>query len=188
MNTILIAWIVSLMTTISPPGRDAQVQRLPGWAETEDERVQRYNEIAAALVDVVFDTEEEPLEGTTREQTARILLAIAWHESSFAKDVDIGPCYRGKGYEKRCDYGRSVCMMQLHAPGRTTIAGFTRSELVGDRRTCFRAGLRVAQQSFTTCRKPYTQLNLYATGYCDRGTSNTRMKLATARAFLPFTE
>lgn len=180
MNATLIAWIVSLLSMLSPPDKVASVQRLPGWEETPEERTARYASIASDLHDVVFDPEESPLRDTTREETVRVLAAVAFHESGFAKDVDVGPCYRGKGHELRCDSGRSVCLMQLHAPGRTTIDGYTRAQLEGDRKTCFRAALHVASRSYSACRKPFTSLNLYATGFCNMGTANTRMKLATA--------
>lgn len=188
MHTLLIAWVVSLMTGVSPPARDAKFQSFPGWAETTEAREERYESIASDLVSVVFDEEEQPLPGTTREETARIVLAIMFHESGFAKDVDVGPCYRGKGFASRCGGGRAVCLMQLEAWGRGTVDGRSRAELEGSRRTCIRAGLHVARKSYSICKKPDTRLNFYATGTCDRGTANTQMKLATARSFAPFPE
>lgn len=182
MHQLLTLWLVGLLSFLAPASKWAPLHILPGWAETVQEREQRYTSIASDLYDVVYDPAEKPLPGTSREETARVLLAIAFHESTyFAKDVDVGPCYRGPGAPgNRCDHGQSVCLMQIYVPPGESRDGYTRAQIEGDRKTCFRVGLHFAQWSYSRCTAPGTRLNAYATGSCKHGSANTQMKLATA--------
>lgn len=169
----ITAWVFAMLVFLSPAQRAGA---MPGWEETSEAREARYWSIAADARAVVFDAAEAPLPGLTRDETMRVVLAIAHHESGgFAKDVDVGPCYTGPGYEKRCDSNRSVCLMQI-----LTEPGARRDRLRASRVACFREGLMMARASWARCREPERRLNQYATGSCAYGTSNTLMKLTTA--------
>lgn len=147
--------VLAVMLSLSPP---PNWTALPGHAETVDARHARYRSIAADIA----------AEGHDREG-AGLLLAVAFHESGFAHDVDVGRCYRGKGWEGRCDAGRAVCLTQLQLPRRE------REEARTDRRTCLRLGLAGIRRSLATCRSstpPHRFAGL--SGSCSRGLAGSR--------------
>ena len=151
---------------------------MPGWEETPTQRRARYAAIAEDLFQVAYDPKVSPLyDGPfARARSASLVLAVAFHESGFAADVDRGPCYRFNQHESRCDYGRSACIMQVQVgPGRTR-EGYTQADLFADRKKCFRAGMAILRASMSRCRHlPERQwLNAYASGTCTKGQARSR--------------
>lgn len=191
------------MVYLAPPEKLAQAPQLPGWEETALQKQERYEQIANALYEVAYDPNTKPLfvGGTGRASTAATVLAIAFFESGFAHDVDVGPCYRGKPgtpFFKRCDGGLAVGLMQVRVDGDTTsqlmhgVEGLTRAEVFSDRKSMFRIGLHMVRKSFAACRK-YGEdwsLNVYASGSCKypdgrpSGLSVGRARLRLARKLL----
>lgn len=104
--TSLHQWVVQRMVSWLPPGRSFIKDAL----ETPEEGKKRYEEIAQALISVVFDPNEKPIFGGQygRSKTLALLLSVAYFESGYRKDVDLGlgPLARG-------DNGQSWCMMQV---------------------------------------------------------------------------
>lgn len=188
MNPVT-SWLLSLMVAFAPPEQKARASQLPGHEETVAEKTARYESIADDLFAVVYDPNETPLfKGPKgRARTAALVLAVAYHESGFAHDVDVGPCYRGKdGAGARCDHGRSACVMQLHVGNGTTLQGYTQEELFADRKKCFRAGLGLLRRSFSECRNlPAShRLDAYASGVCDRGQDGSERLMALMEKFV----
>ena len=188
MNPVT-SWLLSLMVAFASPDERAKGSQLPGHEETAQEKTARYESIASDLFDVVYDPKETPLfrGAKGRARTAALVLAVAYHESGFAHDVDVGPCYRGKdGRGARCDHGKSACVMQLHVGDGTTLQGYTQEELFADRKKCFRAGLGLLRKSLSECRRLDTRhrLNAYATGVCTRGDDDSEVLMALMDKFV----
>lgn len=182
--SVAAKWILGLLLGVAPPADYAKRKAIPGWEETEAERRARYDEIAQAVWQVAFDPAEPPLWSGAdgRSRTAALLVAIAYHESELAKDVDKGPCYRGGNRTQRCDGGRAACLLQINVGDGKTAEGWTKADLFADRLKCLRAGLRLVRQSFVSCSAlpQGFWLNAYASGTCARGyeRSQQRMDLA----------
>jgi hypothetical protein len=182
-------WIVAIIVSAASPERAATEDAFPGWAETVAERKARYASIANDMEEFVFDEKTRPVFGGPhgRARTAALLLAVAYHESGFMKDVDIGPCYRGKnGQSTRCDSSKSACLMQIRVADGKTPEGYTREELFQDRKKCFRAGLRLLRSSLGMCRHlPLKhRLAAYASGSCDKGLEGSEMLMNLAEKFV----
>ena len=154
--------VLQVMLVLSPPDRWTA---LPGHEETEAARHARYASIATDIAATAPDLPD-----------AARLLAVAFHESGFAHDVDTGRCYRGPGYEARCDGGRAVCLVQLQLPRRQ------RERARTDRRTCLELGLAGIKRSLATCRTA-TPPHQYAglSGSCSRGLAGSRRIFALVR-------
>ena len=156
----------------------------PGHAETVDEVRARFASIAS---DAAVVAHEKPLYAGARgdERTVATLLALAFHESGYAHDVDVGPCYRGRdGKSLRCDSGRAACSLQV----RTDVhREHTAAELFADRKLCFREGLRVLRSSMATCARsaPTDLFAAYAGGSCSAplAVKRGRELRALAKAF-----
>lgn len=192
MNPVT-AWLVSLLTFLAPPERAARVPPYPGWAEAPEARSARYEAIAADLYAVVYDPATAPLyQGPRgRASTAALIVAVAFKESGFAPDADLGPCYRGAPGGKlwrRCDGGRSACMMQVLIDKGTTSEGWSQNDLFADRKKCFSAGLRLLRRSYVACTKAGNArehlLNAYASGVCGLGHSSSLARVGLARTLL----
>jgi hypothetical protein len=173
MNPI-VSWLFALMVAFAPPDKTSKAFQFPGHEETAEQKSARYQSIAEDLYDVVYDPDVEPVYAGPkgRRRTALLVLAIAFHESGFAHDVDIGPCYLGKdGTSARCDHGKSACVMQLHIGEGTTPEGYTQADLFADRKKCFRAALARIRSSLGECKHldEKHRLNAYASGVCTRG-------------------
>jgi len=127
---VLWPWILSAMVAWVPP------------ATSED--LDRYRRIAADIDTVTTDPQETPaFDGPDgRARTALLLASTAYDESLFRADVDDG---RARG-----DHGRSVCVMQVWVERRTR-EGWTREDLVADRRKCVRAALHILLASLAWC-------------------------------------
>lgn len=167
----VVTWAVPVMLAFAPPA-DAKV--FPGHEETVEVRTARYEAIAEALADVVFDPDQKPAYPGSkgRLRTMIAMLAVGYHESNFDHDVDVGPCYRGEGAgDARCDHGTSACVMQIHIANGTTPEGWTQADLFADRHKCFKAALRGIRASFSTCRHLEEKhwFNAYASGTCENG-------------------
>jgi hypothetical protein len=146
------------MLAKAPPERLTALPAFPGWQETVEERTTRYERLADAAIVV----------GKTRERVA-LLLAVSYHESGWAPDVDVGPCYRGAdGMGMRCDGGRAACVMQVRVDAHPE---WKADELFGSREACFRAGLTLLERSRRACSKlgPDFFLDAYAGGTCEAG-------------------
>jgi hypothetical protein len=159
----------AVIVGFSPPARAATQEHFPGWAETVEERTARYGEIAAAAAAVV--EKEAPVLGS-RRRTLLLLLAVVAHESGFSRDVDLGPCYRGRTKDsplrKRCDEGKAFCLTQIqgHADGPS---------LFKDRQACLTAGLTQVRMSLKACAHlPEAERLAGLSGSCDRGRKGAR--------------
>jgi hypothetical protein len=168
--TAVVAWLVALMISHSPPDRGAAAGRFVKEAvETADERVERYKGIAEAVAKVSFDPDEPPAFGgkSGRFATATLLLGLSWMESGWRKDVDLG-----QGKEARGG-GMDTCLMQIRlGKNEKTAEGWTWEDLVQDREKCFRAGLRIVRRSMKACGSLPVEyrLSAYASGSCHEGT------------------
>lgn len=135
---------------------------LPGWTETET----AYRARLASIADDVAAV------ARTRTEAA-ILLGIADHEAHFAADVDAGNCYRGRGWERRCDGGRAVSIWQLQDadPER-------RETYRTNRRAAATEALRRALASVRGCatNAPTERLARYAGGRCDGSLARVRAR------------
>lgn len=177
--------LVALMERAAPSknaGTPKDGFAFPGHKETQSERAARYREIARAAWTVAAEPPVKPLlvlfyGKDVRIRTAAAILAVAFHESAFAHDVDRGPkCYR-KIEPTRCDSGRAHCMMQIqmtHA-GKSP-EGYTGAELFADREKCFRSGVRqlAASQAFCGSKGWRERFAVFASGTCERGHKSAR--------------
>lgn len=156
----IIAWALAIMVTWAPPGRS----RIKEAVESPEAGAARYAEIAREAAQVAFDPTERPLVvgPRARSHSLAVLLSVALHESGFRRDVDLGlgPLARGSG--------KDSCLMQIRVGRGTTSEGWSHSDLVTDRRKCFRAGFRLLRQSIGACRNlaPLDWLSAYARGQC----------------------
>lgn len=151
----ITAWALALMVAKASPERLAALPAYPGWEETAEERLERYKGIADAAVKV----------GKTKGRVAT-LLAISFHESGWARDVDLGPCYRGvDGKSVRCDGGRAACMMQVRTDAHPQ---WKAEDLFASREECFRVGQIIIDRSERACRRhgPDYAFDVYAGGQC----------------------
>jgi hypothetical protein len=171
----IIDWALAFMLAIAPPG--------PWRGEPREETVARYADIAADAVAVAYDPDNLPLYSgkTGRARTAALLLSVAFHESSFRKDVDLGI-----GPNARGDSGLSWCLMQIKVAGGRTIEGFAGPDLVQDRKKCFTTGLAAMRRSFLACRaNPATEwLSAYTSGSCSRGAEQSRRRIESLTTWL----
>lgn len=165
--TPFASWILSVLVTLSPPDRAAAVPAYPGWAESAEARRARYESIAADF-DAALDDEQVFRERTphARRHSAAYVIAAAFHESGFAKDTDLGPCYRGPdGKGPRCDSGHAVSMFQIRADGDEATV------YQHDRKAATLEAIRRIRRSLGSCRKlpPERRLAVYASGNCRGG-------------------
>lgn len=189
MNS-LISFIMGLMVSVYPFENSTQ--------ETVEEAQDRYQSIAQDLVDVVYDSNEDPLFSGEygRLKTAMTLLSIASFESGFRRDVDFG--------ELRGDKGASVCLMQINVgqtdqEGRSykrfildssgyynvvfdRTQGWGSEDLLDDRQKCFRVALAIARKSFAKCHESddLNKLKLYTSGSCYFGSISSRQRMSRA--------
>lgn len=189
-----IAWMVSFMVAVAPPGRP---QYIPEAVETKEDALARYDSIARDIQAVVMDQDEGVITSGryARIRMTAIILSLMLHESGFRKDVD-----HGVGKYARGDGGRSWCMMQINLgtgqtlPWNTAKRRFWRdgdspeelaerwrgTDLVTDRQKCVRTGLRTVVG--TACKQlPVMEwLRAYASGNCGNGSAASRTRMALA--------
>jgi hypothetical protein len=156
----IVAWALTFMLSWAPPGRS----HIKDAIETPEAGRARYAEIARAATRVAFDPQVRPLVSGphARSQTLAIVLSVAYHESGFRRDVDlgIGPLARGSGTDS--------CLMQIRVGRGNTVEGYSDADLVADRDKCFRVGMRLLRHSIGACRSlpPLDWLSAYARGQC----------------------
>jgi hypothetical protein len=198
MKELFVVWILSMMTTVSPPHRDHFV---PEAKESYAQADTRYREIAEAIVEGAFDKDVRPVFGGDRGRanTAMLVATIFYMESGFRRDIDLGTSRARLRRSGLNDFGRSWCMGQINLgikkvpdpnnPGRwidtsaaNTAEGWSGRDLVEDRRKCVVATINVLRLSIGTCRKlpAEEQLAMYAAGTCD---SQTGREASRARVF-----
>jgi hypothetical protein len=144
------------------------------WVPAPTVDLPRYEAIARDIASVAFDPDERPLfagttESSRRARTALLLDAVASFESFYREDVDNGT--------KRGALGE-VCVLQVLTPSpRTRIVltadtyrysedaseGWSREDMVADRKKCVRAALHKMRESFRACHN----LSLYTAGICN---------------------
>lgn len=148
---VLSALVVSWMVQLSPPERAVERVTYPEAVETLEERTGRYMSIAEDVTRAV-----EWLPTSRQRGAAELLVAIAFHESGFAKDVDLGPCAPGRLKGGGCDHGRARGLWQVQAYD------------FSDREEAARLALKLAYRSMTACRDlPVEErLAVYASGNC----------------------
>jgi len=194
----VIAWLMSLMVSVAPPGRKLYI---PEAQETVEDATSRYEDIAKDVAYVVWNEQEKPIfpGSRGRERTAMVLLAVATFESAFRKDVDFGVGKLSKG-----DAGKSWCLNQINlgkkdakgsTPNRIVVnigggykitdhqeEGWSGQDLVDDRQKCFHAALSILRSSFTACsRNPLEErLTQYTSGHCDQGEEASRLRMGLA--------
>lgn len=162
----LSAWLLSIMLATIPPGKPRRPKEAQESAEAGRAR---YAEIARTIAEVSMDEDESPIfaGAYAREKTAALLLTISFHESHWARHIDLG-----LGPVSRRGGGRYHCMMQIAVFKKKTPEGWTAKDLVKDREKCFRRGLHILQRARRYCMGkkygPRSMLNLYASGHCDR--------------------
>jgi hypothetical protein len=191
----LVAWIVTLIVGLRAPGMHSYV---PEAQETRTAALERYQQIAESIATV---SRQDPLfpgdQGPAR--TAALLVSVAYHESGFRRDIDLGLGRERNGRTGENDYGRSWCMVQMHLgkrlirtpegqfvedSGQTTAEGWTGRDLIADRIKCFTAGRNAIRRSLSACRSlPRSKrLAAYASGSCESELgqllSTTRMRTA----------
>jgi hypothetical protein len=156
----IVAWAVSFMITWAPPGKS----KLKDAVESPEACQARYAEIAAVAAQVAYDPTLKPLFGGKRGRasTMSLLLSIAYHESGFRRDVDLGVGKLARGS------GTDSCLLQIRVGTGRTAEGWSHEDLVGDRMKCFRAGYALIKRSFGACRRLpiLDRLGAYARGRC----------------------
>lgn len=176
--TPLAIWILSLIVYLAPPAKLAALPQLPGWEETEGQKLTRYASIAEDVDAVVLERAPR-----RPEKAAALLVALAYMEGGFARDVDLGPCYRPLPSSPRCDGGRAVSLWQVRVGGGETEEGWTMADLQADRRRAAAVALRLAKRSIRQCVAygPDAGLRAYASGSCERGQVESAARLGLAR-------
>lgn len=123
---------------------DPKQPALPGHEETPAEAFARRVGIAHAIVVAA----EEDQGWMSDRAEAALLVSIALGEGGLARDVDVGPCYRGPGHRTRCDSGASASTFQVWA----SAWGHTPEQIFADRVLAARLALRAARGSLGMCR------------------------------------
>lgn len=152
VNIALKTYILAFMTAHYPVAN----HRFLG--VTDEYTTARYEAIAADIADVSLDPDEPPVfrSGLITEKRARdldgrvktavLLASVARFESGgYREDVDT--------LVKKGDAGHAVCLLQLHVWA---------AEVVTDRPSCLRAGLRHIRESYRKCH----DLSGYTVGHC----------------------
>jgi len=157
---VLVDTLVSMLleTPVAAPA--------DGSVETAAERDARLERIAFDVVGAAVRVDAGHPERV--EDDALLLLAVAQHESSFERTVDVGPCWRGTdGRSERCDSGHAATMWQLHASPERQAA------FLADRELAAEVALRALHRGrLENC--PQEPFAGYAGGNCYRGVKGSR--------------
>lgn len=145
------------------------------WESKEEADVRRLA-IATDVAAVAFDAQEKPVfdsgsDFLSRANTALFLASIASYESGYDIRVDRGHCEALPGglAAKWCDGGNAHTMWQHNIGKGKTIDGWTKDDLIADRKKAVRAALHALQLSAKTCAKSYAgadAFSVYAQGFC----------------------
>lgn len=159
----LTAWALAALLAMLP---HATRRPPPGWSET---RVAYETRLASIAVDVAAVAHNK--------REAGYLVGVLVHESGADPDVDAGRCYRGPGWERRCDGGRAVSVWQLQ-DGDAERREVWRT----DRRAAAREALRRIASSLRTCHalEVALRLSMFASGTCR---SSGRAAMASRELF-----
>ena len=192
-------WITAFMIKNAPPGRPTYFEQA---RESKDEALERYNEIADAIIEAVYDPNQKAMFSgpTGRSRTASLLLGIMLWETGFRRDVDYGLGKYGRG-----DHGKSWCLMQIQiGDGKTQSwntkvgraakpgddpddiqVGHSGPELISNRSLCIAEGMRIVRTSFGSCRTQPLEyrLSAYASGSCDKGQEKSRQRVGTGMSW-----
>jgi hypothetical protein len=142
-----VLFALLLATPIKPPPADQ--------AESPEDQRNRLEAIAHDAADVA--RQANPGDPVAQARDALLLLAVAHHESGFARDFDIGPCR-----PNTCDHGAAACMLQIHGGSKPA-----NQALFDDRWFCFRLGLHYLHHSrLAECPGEELQFVAYAGGSC----------------------
>lgn len=146
-----------------------------GWESREEADTRRLS-IAADVAAVTFDPKEWPVfdsgsDFVSRANTALFLASIASYESGYDVRVDRGHCEALPGGTKAgwCDGGNAYSLWQHNIGNGKTIDGWTKIDLIADRKKAVRAALHALQLSAKTCSKTYSgadAFSIYAQGVC----------------------
>lgn len=146
LQALILSWLVALSPLDRQPTRYVD--------ESRDERAARFDDIAR---DVALTVQEDGGGHGAQRRAAALLVGIAWHESGFARDVDLGPCDPARVRAGGCDSGRAKGLWQIQAYEVPT------------RKDGARLALRLARRSLTACRALSVpeRLAAYAGGTCE---------------------
>jgi hypothetical protein len=164
----IAAWALAAMLSRAPPERYAVAQEAFGGGETAEERGARYEAFAADLAVAVRRGAPLFRGPRGRALTAGVLMGVAFHESGFARDADVGPCRSDGPHRLRCDGGRAACSLQVLVGDGVTAEGWTRPELFSDRTKCFASALAKIRKSWRACGHlaPHLRFAVWNAGTC----------------------
>lgn len=153
MNDI-VTWILSTLLMLSPYQSSVERGFIYRYQPdlSKDAHYVRMRSIAEDFYEVV-DT-SKPLPGLSKRDTLRLGLSIAYFESGYQKDVDLGLGRWGKG-----DHGKAFCLMQIETGGDDghvpvvdpEVKEWTGKDLLADRKKCIKAGYAALRQSMGAC-------------------------------------
>jgi len=166
----LAAWILSLMELLAPPEKRVTETTLRMGGETVEQMKERYKQFANDMAEVVLVNPVFTTGKYAEYRSAAQMLGVAFMESGFRKDVDVGPCRKGE-----CDKGNSFCSMQI----QTGIAGkspegWKGQELLEDRKKCFMSGANALRRSYGACGN----LSSYTVGHCEKDEPKAKARQA----------
>lgn len=169
ITTTFAAWVLALCTSLGGASYADHPTPYPTARETQDERQARLEAIAEDIAQVA--AEEPPGVLGSSRRSAAYLVALAWKESEFARDVDVGPCDPDRVKKHGCDDGRAVSMWQLHDLDDWP-----------ERRDAARIALRRAKGSMVQCRRQafVHRLAIYVSGNCYDGWEKSRVRVQLA--------
>lgn len=199
MKELLVAWILSIMASLSPPHKP-RVVMVPEARESYAQADARYREAAEDIIAGTFKAPRSIFYGPKgRAKTALLVATIFFMESGYRRDVDMGLGRARLARSGLNDFGRSWCMGQinlgrkpmkdpetgewLEESASTTEEGWTGKDLVQDRQKCVIATIAVLRRSLSSCKElPInSRLALYASGSCEKqsgiAASEARMSL-----------
>jgi hypothetical protein len=161
-NQALAAYVLSFMLA----QYSVQNHRCTGASDAET--LEHYRAIAADIADASLDPDEPPVfrtdkTGDGRVKTALLLASIARWESQYRQDVD--------ELRVRGDGGAALCILQIHP---------FEGEVIEDRASCLRAGLRHLRASYRACHS----LSGYTVGRCVAGEVEAERRLRPAERWL----
>lgn len=176
----IVTWLSGIMLSVAPPDRSVVIRE----ANLVESEKARYEEFAEDVAKVAYDPEEAPLFSgkNARANTAAVLMSVAFYESGFRRDVDLGV-----GPQSRGDGGRSCTSFQFNigTTGKTR-EGWTCKEMYADRTLAVRAALAMIRMSMSSCRSLPSEdrLSMYTSGHCQENQVQSRLRVTTARKWL----